>query len=110
MRYILDDPEITGPGNYNYRLIEREEMADWIKQKPWFIRVRNKRVAKHLESILREEVSLQPAPRWVMDPGDEALIIRTAPAEPDPGRLEREQGVPVIIEEQWEYGILKRVK
>jgi hypothetical protein len=99
MRYILDDPELTGPGKYNYRWIKREEMSDWLKQGPWSIRMCNEGVAKHLKSILGQEIPVNPSPRWVMEPGDEALIVRKIAAERDPGR-----------EEQWEYGIMKRLE
>ncbi len=110
MRYILDDPELTGPGKYIYRWIKREEMADWLKQGPWSIRLSNEGIAKHLKSILRQEIPLNPSPRWVMEPGDEALVVRKIATERDPGRLEKGQNVPVINEEQWEYGIIKRVE
>lgn len=110
MRYILDDPELTGPGSYNYRWITREEMTNWLKQGPWSIRMRNEEVVKYLKSILKQEVPIARSSRWVMEPGDEALIVRRAPAVPVHETVEKGQKAPVISEEQWEFGILKRVK
>jgi len=110
MRYILDDPELTGPGKYTYRWIKKEEVADWLKQGPSSIRVSNEAVAKHLRSALNQDVSLNTSPRWVMEPGDEGLVIRKATPEREPGRLENGQKVSVIDEEHWEYGIIKRLE
>jgi hypothetical protein len=110
MRYILDDPELTGPGKYTYRWIKKEEMADWLKQGDLSIRVSNEVVAKYLRSVLSQEVSLNSSPRWVMNPGDEGLVIRKATAEREPGGPENGQKVSVIDEEHWEYGIIKRLE
>ena len=110
MRYILDDPELTGPGKYTYRWIKKEEVTDWLKQGPSSVRVSNKTVAKHLKSVLNQYVSLNPSPRWVMNPGDEGLVIRKATSGRDPGLLENGQKVSVIDEEHWEYGIIKRIE
>ena len=110
MRYILDDPELTGPGKYTYRWIEKEEMADWLKHGPLSIRVSNKVVARHLRSILNQDISLNTSPRWVMNPGDEGLVIRKATPEREPAPLENGQKVSVIDGEHWQYGIIKRLE
>jgi hypothetical protein len=107
MRYIIDDPELTGPGKYTYRWIKKEEMTDWIKQGPLSIRVSNVVVAKHLRSVLNQDVDLNSSPRWVMNPGDEGLVIRKATPERESanGKI-----ISVIDEEHWEYGIIKRLE
>ena len=110
MRYILDDPELTGPGRYTYSWIKREEMTEWLKQGPWSIRVSNEGVSKHLKSILKQDVPVNPSPRWVMNPGDEALIVRKASPDRDPGKSDKGQKVSQINEEQWQYGIIKRLE
>jgi hypothetical protein len=109
MRYILDDPEITGPGKYTYRWIKTQEMSDWLKQGFWSSRVSNDAVAKHLRSFLNQEVSLNRSSRWVMNPGDEGLVVRKAVGR-DPERKEKGQTATVTDEECWEYGIIRRLE
>src|SRR6185295_5045633 len=108
MRYILDDPELTGPGKYTYRWIKKEEMADWVRQGPLSIRVSNAVVAKFLRSVLNQDVALNTSPRWVMNPGDEGLVIRKAPPDREPAQQVKGERISVIDEEHWEYGIIKR--
>ena len=110
MRYILDDPELTGPGKYTYRWINKGEMTDWLKQGFLSIRISDDAVGKYLEALLKQEVSLTPSPRWVMNPGDEGLVVRRTTAGRDPGRQEKGQTVSVVDGECWEFGIIKRIE
>jgi hypothetical protein len=100
MRYVLNSAVISRPGNYEYRLLTELEAEAWLKQGRFVSRVVSREVAQFLDCRFNIHCPLSRDP-IVMQPGDEALVVRLlyrapAPAAKDP----RTDG--------WEMGLLKR--
>ena len=105
MRYLLNSAVITGPGLYEYRLVATEEAAEWIRRGGWVSRIGYPQTADHIERLsgVRPALSREASP---MEAGDEALVVRLKYRVTDPGQ----KGAVPIGPEDWEYGILRRLR
>jgi len=105
MKYLLNSAVITGPGLYEYRLITPQEAAEWIKAQQWESRIGYPQTADHIERLsgVRPTLSREASP---MEVDDEALVVRLKYRVTDPAQ----KGAVPIGEEDWEYGILRRLR
>jgi len=103
MRYLLNSAVITAEGVYEYRLISRDEAAAWIRAHQWESRIGYPQTADHIAQIagVRPPISREASP---MEAGDEALVVRLRYRVQDPSTKGQ------IQEEDWEYGILRRLR
>jgi len=105
MRYLLNSAVITTEGVYEYRLISRDEAAAWVRAHQWESRIGYPQTADHIAQIagVRPPLSREASP---MQPQDEALVVRLRYRVQDPSQ----KGTVPIGEEDWEYGILRRLR
>jgi len=105
MRYLLNSAVITSAGLYEYRLITAEEAAEWIRRGGWESRIGYPQTAEWIERLsgVRPPLSREASP---MGAGDEALVVRLRYRVADPGQ----KGAVSVQEEDWEYGILRRLR
>ena len=103
MRYVLNTAVIARPGHYEYKLLTELEAEAWLKQGRFVSRVGYRESARLIEGRFGVSCPLSREP-IVMQPGDEALVMRLMYRPPDPtatGHVEpRTNG--------WEIGLLKR--
>lgn len=75
MRYILNSAVITSPGSYEYRLIDAEEAAAWLREGGWESTIGYQETAEALSQLSGVQVPVNR--RMVrMEEGDEALVFR----------------------------------
>jgi len=105
MRYLLNSAVITPEGVYEYRLVSPTEAAEWIHTGGWESRIGYPQTADHIEQLagVRPPLSREASPMVV---GDEALVVRLKYRVTDPGQ----KGAVPIGPEDWEYGILRRLR
>ena len=103
VRYLLNSAVITGPGTYSYHLISKSWAIRWIQEGGWASRIGYPATADHIHNIsgTRPGVSRE---QTVMEPGDEALVVRLKYRVQDPAKKARYEPGP----EDWEYGILRK--
>lgn len=106
-RYILNSPVITGPGTYEYLLVELSDAVGWIKAGGWVSTIGYAETAKVISDLAGVEVPLNRI-SIEMAPGDEALVFRLKK------RLELPELKTKVSEEfvraNFESGILKKIK
>jgi len=102
MRYLLNSAVITAEGVYEYRLVTPQEAAEWIRRGGWVSRIGYPQTADHIEKLsgVRPTLSREASPMGV---GDEALVVRLRYRVADPSTKGQ------IQEEDWEYGLLRRL-
>jgi len=105
MKYLLNSAVITAPGVYEYTLVTPQEAAEWIKTQQWESRIGYPQTADHIAQLsgVRPVLSREASP---MQAGDEALVVRLRYRVADPGQ----KGAVPIQEEDWEYGLLRRLR
>ena len=105
MRYLLNSAVITAEGVYEYRLVTPQEAAEWIRAGGWESRIGYPQTADHIAQLsgVRPTLSREASP---MRPGDEALVVRLKYRVQDPSQ----KGAVSVQEEDWEYGILRRLR
>jgi len=102
MRYLLNSAVITVPGRYDYRLVSKEEAARWIQAGEWVSRIGYPATADHVHTLsgIRPGLNREAT---VMQPGDEALVVRLKYRMQNPGQKASYLPGP----EDWEHGILR---
>ena len=100
MRYIFNSAVIGRPGHYEYKLLTELEAEDWLRQGRLVSRVGYRQTVRFIEERFGVHCSLSHEP-MVMQPGDEALVVRLKYRLPDPV-------VKITPAEDWEIGLLKR--
>lgn len=103
MNYILNAAVITGPGIYSYRLLTREQAAEWLRSREWESRIGYPATAEHIQSLCGKRPALSRE-QIVLQPGDEALVVRLKYRLNDPGQ--KKDFVPGP--DDWEYGVVIR--
>jgi len=105
VRYLLNSAVITAEGVYEYRLVSPTEAAEWIRAGGWESRIGYPQTADHIEQLtgVRPQLSREASPMGV---GDEALVVRLKYRVTEPGQ----KGAVPIGPEDWEYGILRRLR
>ena len=105
MKYLLNSAVITSAGLYEYRLVSRDEAAEWIRAGGWESRIGYSQTAEWIEQLagVRPPLSREASPMGV---GDEALVVRLKYRVQDPSQ----KGAVSVQEEDWEYGILRRLR
>jgi len=105
MKYLLNSAVITAPGVYEYRLVTPQEAAAWIRAGGWVSRIGYPQTADWIEQLagVRPELSREAS---VMEAGDEALVVRLRYRVADPAQ----KGAVPVQPEDWEYGILKKLR
>ncbi len=102
MRYLLNSAVITGPGLYSYRLVSRDEAAEWLKEGSWVSRIGYGETAAHIQAIsgVKPDICRDATP---LRAGDEALVVRLKYRLQDPAQ----KATWVPGPDDWEYGLLK---
>jgi len=105
MRYLLNSAVITSEGVYEYRLVSPTEAREWLRAGGWVSRIGYPQTADHIEKLsgVRPELSREASP---MEVGDEALVVRLRYRVADPSQ----KGSVAIGSQDWEYGILRRLR
>jgi len=105
MRYLLNSAVITSEGVYEYRLVSPTEAREWLRAGGWESRIGYPQTAEWIERLsgVRPPLSREASP---MQPQDEALVVRLRYRVQDPSQ----KGTVPIGEEDWEYGILRRLR
>ncbi len=112
---LLNAAMVPNEGTFVYRVISREEAAEWLSRRLKTAGHRTvidadsyigyPQTAEHIHSLAR--AAAPPAIRRTktfMAPGDEALVVKLAYRVSDPGTKGQPQP------EDWEYGILRRLE
>jgi hypothetical protein len=79
VRYILNSAVITGAGTYTYRLITPEDARTWLADGPYTSTIGYEETQEALRVLTGVNVHINRV-GVMMEPGDEALVIRLAPS------------------------------
>lgn len=110
-RYVVDQAVIWGPGLYRYTRINREKARHWLEHEHgrFHDHVADGGTRRHIGGELGRELDLREflaeprqtsVPRFLLAPGDVALVIRRSR-----GEAAEEAATPAGGDE-WEYGLL----
>lgn len=85
-RYLLNSAVIAvgGDGDYTYRTLSQTEAVDWLNAGEFASRIGYQNTADFIERISGVVVGICRAASELA-PGDEALVVRLAYRETDPG-------------------------
>ena len=103
MRYILNTAVIGRPGHYEYKLLTELEAEAWLRQGRFVSRVAYREAAQLIQDRFDVRCPLSREP-IVMQPGDEALVVRLMHRLPDPDAT----GHVDPRDDGWEIGLLRR--
>jgi len=104
MRYIFNSAVLGRPGRYDYKLVTELEAEAWLKHSHFSSRVGSEATAQFLKDRFGVRCPLSREP-IVMQPGDEALVVRLKYRLPDLGA----KAHLAPRNEDWELGLLERV-
>lgn len=109
--YVTDDAVLISEGDYTYKLLKEDEARQWFEtHKSWISAIPNEGdEVRQIKTVLRKPEFESNNRLLVMEPGDEALVVRICPVQPSQ-KTQRaaNEPVPRMREREWEYGILKR--
>jgi hypothetical protein len=107
VRYLLNSAVIPsgGYGRYEYAPMQPADVRPWLLAGPYTSCVGYPETARFIERIGGMPIALSRAVS-LMQPGDEALVVRLRYRVADPGR-KGETLAPA--DEEWEIGLLRRL-